>query len=314
MHIQEKEIEYMNVAKAIGICLIVLGHSFQETSSSSIRSFVYLFHVPLFFIISGYFFRDTYIEQPLKLIINRIKSLWYPFFRWTLIFVLLHNVFFSVFIYSEKITFRNFPVPYYSYPDIFKKILDIFLFKRSEPLLGAFWFLQCLFFCVIIYLSLNIIIKRFNLNKLILPLLILLIFFLGNAMYALNIRLPLLPWDIRLFCVTVLIYYIGKIYEQFESKIPMNIFYAALSFAALLLIDKLNLIKIINIESTFGLSYKPVIYLILAPILGSYFIFYISKNIVKAPIKKVLNYIGKNTIAILALHFLAFKIVSLLIV
>ena len=61
----DKEIEYMNVAKAIGIILIVVGHSFAEESTSSIRSFVYLFHVPLFFILSGYFFDDKYIDKAL---------------------------------------------------------------------------------------------------------------------------------------------------------------------------------------------------------------------------------------------------------
>ena len=76
----DKVIEYMNVAKAIGIILIVVGHSFAEESTSSIRSFVYLFHVPLFFILSGYFFDDKYIDKPILLIIKRIKTLWFPFF------------------------------------------------------------------------------------------------------------------------------------------------------------------------------------------------------------------------------------------
>jgi fucose 4-O-acetylase-like acetyltransferase len=309
---QTEEIEYMNIAKGLGMCLIVLGHSFEETSLSSIRSFVYLFHVPLFFIISGYFFRDIYITQPTKLLINRIKSIWGPFFRWTLLFILLHNFFFSLYIYSEKAMFRNYSVPYYNYFDIFEKIIMAFLFKEPEQLLGAFWFLSCLFFTTIIYLLINIIIKHFNLNKLILTLLVIILFIFGNLMFSLNIGVPFIPWDFRLFCITLLLFHIGKIYKNFEQKIPIKLFLAISALIILLFINKINYIKIDSIYSTFGLSVKPVLYLIFTPVLGSYFIFYVSKIIAETPLKYLFRYIGKNTITILALHFLSFKIVSLL--
>ena len=135
MKTQKPELEYMNIAKGIGIVLIVIGHAFLQDSTSPVRSFVYLFHVPLFFIISGYFFKDAYTEQPLELIIRRIKSLWIPFIKWSILFVLLHNLFYQLGIYSTE----------YSIREITAKILGSLLFNGTEQLLGAFWFINCLF-------------------------------------------------------------------------------------------------------------------------------------------------------------------------
>ena len=47
-----------DIAKGIGIILVVLGHC-----AFSFTNFVYMFHVSLFFIISGYFFSEKYSEN-----------------------------------------------------------------------------------------------------------------------------------------------------------------------------------------------------------------------------------------------------------
>ena len=46
---------YISIAKAIGIILMVAGHS---GCPALINNFLYLFHMPLFFVCSGYFYQD----------------------------------------------------------------------------------------------------------------------------------------------------------------------------------------------------------------------------------------------------------------
>ena len=50
-----KRIEYLDIAKGIGILLVVLGHNDFEVISAFIQRLIYSFHMPLFFFLSGYF-------------------------------------------------------------------------------------------------------------------------------------------------------------------------------------------------------------------------------------------------------------------
>lgn len=52
-----KRVESVTIAKAIGIILMVVGHS--GLGGYPIR-FIYLFHMPLFFFLSGYCFKESY--------------------------------------------------------------------------------------------------------------------------------------------------------------------------------------------------------------------------------------------------------------
>ena len=51
-----ENLEYIDVAKGIGILLVVLGHNLQDLPLMT--SWIYSFHMPLFFAISG--FLDAY--------------------------------------------------------------------------------------------------------------------------------------------------------------------------------------------------------------------------------------------------------------
>lgn len=72
---------YIDIAKGIGIILVVIGH--LHGINHIIHDFFYLFHMPLFFIISGYLYNHNNII-PLKTFIkHKIKRLIIPFlFFW----------------------------------------------------------------------------------------------------------------------------------------------------------------------------------------------------------------------------------------
>ncbi len=54
-----KRIEYLDIAKGIGILLVVLGHNDFEVISLFIHQVIYSFHMPLFFFLSGYFINTS---------------------------------------------------------------------------------------------------------------------------------------------------------------------------------------------------------------------------------------------------------------
>jgi fucose 4-O-acetylase-like acetyltransferase len=54
-----KRIEYIDIARGIGILLVVLGHNDFGYLSLFGRKLIYSFHMPLFFFLSGYFFNAS---------------------------------------------------------------------------------------------------------------------------------------------------------------------------------------------------------------------------------------------------------------
>ena len=50
-----KRIEYIDIAKALGILLVILGHCVYTAKIPHLGVSIYSFHMPLFFIISGMF-------------------------------------------------------------------------------------------------------------------------------------------------------------------------------------------------------------------------------------------------------------------
>lgn len=86
---KEKRLDYMDMAKGIGIILVVVGHS--GMASESVITWLSSFHMPLFFILSGmlvYYKREE--EQPiLHSIKRRVRSLLVPYVFFSVIYLLI---------------------------------------------------------------------------------------------------------------------------------------------------------------------------------------------------------------------------------
>ena len=130
--------EWLYIAKGITIILVVIGH-FSSTSMPNyfieIKKIIYTFHMPLFFILSGFLY--SYSKYSFKeLVILKVRRLVFPFISVSLIFFIVKYIgAFFVHIKTE-VTFQSFIAllinPLHSY----------------VPLL---WFVYALFFIFIIY-------------------------------------------------------------------------------------------------------------------------------------------------------------------
>ena len=90
--VQRPDREYWNIMKGIGIICVVIGHSWMQ-----MQNFVYAFHMPLFFFISGYLYdEEKYGDQPFVYISRRIRSVWIKYMVWEAVFILFHNFFYRI--------------------------------------------------------------------------------------------------------------------------------------------------------------------------------------------------------------------------
>ena len=72
--LEKKRIDYFDIAKGIGIILMILGH--MSLRNEYLKNFIYSFHMPLFFIISGYFYKKRENKVCIK---NILKKLIIPY-------------------------------------------------------------------------------------------------------------------------------------------------------------------------------------------------------------------------------------------
>ncbi len=76
-------IDYFDIAKGIAILAVVLGHM----GWSAVNPFIYSFHMPLFFMISGYFISEK--TQGWALIRRKARQLLLPYYMVALLFIIL---------------------------------------------------------------------------------------------------------------------------------------------------------------------------------------------------------------------------------
>lgn len=144
----------ISICKAIGIILMVIGHT---EGTGWLGSFLYEFHMPLFFITAGFFFSLKYLDDEATFVKRRFKSLYLPFLKWSVFFLLLHNLMFSVGILNEQYGNGAGGVTHpYSWHQIQQNLWTMVsaMGGYDQFLCGAFWFFRGLLVAGIFYLVL----------------------------------------------------------------------------------------------------------------------------------------------------------------
>jgi len=293
-----------SIFKAIGILLIVMGHTAIGTP---LYTFTYLFHIPIFFFVAGYFFKDAYVDKPWLFLRKKLVRFYVPWLVYGIVFVLLHNLFLKYHLIAYDFHAQKVIEPYL-FSDIVQKIggvLTFFLWK--EPLLAPLWFLFGMFsglsvFYAVTWISKKLFPSHAELCRAILIGFCLIIGFLGNE-YKLHLSILYRPM------IIAGLIYVGKLYWIYQSKIKLSRYVAGVCLLALLVATALKFQ--VNVGGMlFG---NPFVFLLLS-CAGCYLVLWISDfiNTKTKYVRNVFDFIGNYTFTIMALQYLAFKLVALL--
>lgn len=293
-----------SIFKAIGIILIVMGHTAIKTP---LFTFTYLFHIPIFFFVAGYFFKDDSIEKPWTFLRKKLVRFYLPWLVYGLIFVLLHNFFLKYHLIAFDFHAQKAIVPY-NFHDILQKTLGVLtFFQWKEPLLAPLWFLFGMFSGLCVFFTVSWLSKRFCPNnaercRAILIAFCMILAFIGNT-YHFHLSILYRPM------IIAGLMYLGKLYRIYQAKIKLTPFMAALCLAALLVATALKF-KVNVGGMLFG---NPLVFLLLA-CAGSYLVLWLSTFIHTKTkyVRDLFDFIGKYTFTIMALQYLAFKLAALL--
>lgn len=274
----------MSILKGIGICLVVIGHT-----NSFLVKYIYLFHVPLFYFISGYFFKSTFHTFAEWKIYFKRKTLklYIPFISLVLIMIFSHNLFYKI----------HFVRDYYSIDELIKNSLKALFFKNSEILLGAIWFIPSLFLSFCLYMFLNII---FHTKTIIISsfLFIYALVFSSGDIYISKV--------LEITFIGQFFIQLGNAYKKNEQKVKYNIVLGIIIVIIFIILG--NNIKIIDVANR---KYSEIYLFLPVTLCGIYLSLYAANilNNVKY-INDMLNFIGVKSYIIMCFHIISFKILS----
>ena len=127
----------LDAVKGIGIILMVLGHA-----GVPFHDFIYLFHMALFFMVSGYLWSDSKVtDLPTagKYLLSRLKGLLLPYALCNGIFTLLQNP-------LNRLLINPVTAVDLSWKQTAVNLVKNMLFAGDTYMGGATWFLRTLFF------------------------------------------------------------------------------------------------------------------------------------------------------------------------
>ena len=121
---KKSRIEIIDIAKAITIFLVIMGHSGSNLDTTMFRRVIYSFHMPLFFYLAGLSIKPRILKgmtEWIQFLRKNILALVFPYFIWGLIF------------------------GPFSFENILKLLYGSWNAIASTGTLSSLWYLVCLF-------------------------------------------------------------------------------------------------------------------------------------------------------------------------
>ena len=304
--------ESISICRAIAIVCMVVGHSWIK---SPIEVCVNLFDMTLFYLVSGYCFNPQYLNNALEFLKKRIKGLWIPYVKWGVISVLLHNFFLRISVYSVDVDGAT--IQYWDFYELLKRIGGCLIFGVGpDGFLGGYWFLKDMFFAVMIAFAFLWFLKKSR-NAALIVCVGLLMFSLLKLHY--KIEIPYVHTSTLLsasiFCIGCFVKQ-KKIVKIIVEHTNYCVYLSAISFFLLLLGYHFYPLKMSILYLDEGIETYLLVFFLYSTI-ASFAILIICKIITtdynNVFFKRIMIFIGDNTLSILTFHMLAFKLINYVI-
>ncbi len=207
--VEKKRLDYIDIAKALGMLTIMWGHIAINKSVV----FVYAFHIPLFFFLSGMVFVQDKYPDFKSFVKRRIQTLIVPY----IIYSFITWAIWAVFSYVTHANVDSYWMP----------LAETFIAQGSEGYLVhnvPLWFVSCLFVMELSYYWIAKLPDVWNL--IVCVLLAVLGYVLVN--YFDFFDFTLLPWSIEVAMSALIFYATGHLFikhighQKFENRVNKN--------------------------------------------------------------------------------------------
>ncbi len=277
--------EEFDILKAIGMLSIIIGHM----GMTSISNIVYTFHVPLFFLVSGYFFKSR------KELFTKRHKILLKVYLFTSVFISAIKILIAFMINNQSIltVIENEIISIaYGSGNINNQILGY-----TIPCVGAIWFLLALFWTDIIYF----VICRYINNELYKLIITGFLFLIGVFTQS-----QWLPFSIQSGLIGAFFFCLGDEFKKSGIKYstPNRFVFIAIMMA---LLGLWGSFKYGHLSCSTG-EFPCIFVNVLGACGLTYLLLYFSRKISKYRIAKFVSFYGQNTIVILSFHLMELEL------
>ena len=283
-----ERVRYFDIAKGIAILCIIAGHM----GNAAINNFVFTFHVPIFFLISGYFLKNnTSVKGFIK---KKYQQLIIPYMI-TCICIII-GVSLTNIIKTHSLEYLVSDVKTWVIASLYGSGTIEYTSPFYMKQIGAIWFLLALFVALVIV--------RYLIDYKYGWLGILLLAYVGYK----TSEMVWLPFSIQAGMTSAMFVYLGWLfnkYKLFERAVSPVMTGAA---ACIWLFSILFCGQFYIVQNYFGKG----LFDIIGAVAGSYLVILFCKKIEQKTnrIAKILEFYGKNTLVILCMHAVELPILS----
>lgn len=303
---------YWDVVRGTAMLLVVLGHTGMPA-----MPYLYMFHVALFFFVTGYLFKWEHAAAPFAYLGSRLRRLWWPGVQYGVAFVLLHNVFCALGVYQAQpagadavgIPHATAQVPYTG-QQLLERGLSVLAFSHWEELLGAMWFLNLLLAAAAFLVGGAYLVRGRH----------------GRSWWLLALSVPCylagcflsergvhLPQYLQTVLVLLLPLAAGCVWREVHARVPFAL-KAAAAVAGLFAIVFVYHRTGTWVELSLGRVIGPK-WFVLATFGGFAFALGACELALRVrPLASFLALLGRESLHVMALHFLGFRVASLVLV
>ncbi len=294
----KERIEWIDVSKGIGILLVIIGHCVYF--GKFVHNWIFSFHMPLFFILSGIFFQENTLQN---FFCKKARQLIFPYVIFCIIGIIITLI-----------------IPQWRYITFADILKDLYLGYPDSINVSSVWFLICLF---ITMLMLNIILYIQKRNITIGYIILLFVVFYGFTLGRFPIVLSIFPFNRMPLnsdsaCVALLFLWTGyhfksqimNIIELFNSKnlLQKVVFIIIILFATIILILKNGTVNL------HGITFNNEIFYITASIMGFIFVIFLSQLLISYKIiANCLKWLGVNSLKIMGTQAIIIRLFLLII-
>lgn len=270
----------LDILKGIGISLVLVGH---VSRNGVLNNWIYSFHMPLFFFISGALYYLSKKVDSKSFFKKKFQGLIVPYF----VFALLTFIYWVV---IERYLRASSGI------SVGQQFLEIFISQggdESHEYNVVLWFLPCLFMMEIIF---DWIYKKFKKNK---GMLVSMILF-STIGYVLSKFCPIrLPWSLDTMCVAIPFYAMGFFVAPHLDKVNSNIIRYKWGYAAILTIISGIIAVTYGGSNLNNNTYSNYILFYFVGVIGILFMIVLS-NLVGE--RKSILFLGTNTLILMCIH------------
>lgn len=305
MHQKKERVLYIDVSKGLGIIFVVLIHiiftSDKFKNLSDVRNYIYSFHMPLFFIISGYCLYWKYHD------VQQVMELKNTIYRLCIKFLPCYLLWSVLYIFFAKVS--NQPI------DVMERIRAVITTKGIAPL----WFIIVLFMCEIFFVAIHKYLKRKRyFYECFFMLLVLLTIISGNTyetilkivndktVLGISISIIILVLFRLIACLTML--YAGYLLGKIAGKIKISkrtAFICALLFGSLMCFITFKTQNYVNLH-LYQIG-NPFVF-VLTSLSGSVAVILFSYSIQSCA--SLLAFIGRYSLGIMVLHYIPLRVME----